>query len=76
LFLACQHLNSWKNLHEREDEIWFKVQAGPVFRFDVICFRIPQIEYHCFKVTDKREGGRIGMWLSLRIHSLGVVILS
>jgi hypothetical protein len=34
LFLACQHLNSGTNLRECEDQIWFKVQAVPVFRFD------------------------------------------
>jgi hypothetical protein len=43
LFLACQHLNSMTDLHECEDQIWFKVQAVPVFRFiDVRCFRYPQ----------------------------------
>jgi hypothetical protein len=29
------------NLRECEDQSWFKVQAVPVFRFDVRCFRIP-----------------------------------
>jgi hypothetical protein len=34
LSLACQHLNSFKNVHESEYQSWFKFQAIPVFRFD------------------------------------------
>lgn len=35
LFLARQQLNSGKNLRECEDQSWLRVQAVPVFRFDL-----------------------------------------
>jgi hypothetical protein len=35
LFLACQRLNSGKKLCECQSQIWFKIQAVPVFRFDL-----------------------------------------
>jgi hypothetical protein len=34
MFVARQHLNSGANLRECKDQISFKVQAVPVFRFD------------------------------------------
>jgi hypothetical protein len=41
LFLACQHLNSRKNLRECRDQIWFKFQASLCFVvFDVRCFHV------------------------------------
>jgi hypothetical protein len=64
LFVACQHLNSGKNLRECEDQSWFKVQAVPVFRSDwsktVFVYplrcprippgvRVPHVEDHCHK---------------------------
>jgi hypothetical protein len=41
MFLACQHLHSGTNLSECEDQSWFKVQAVPVFRFEINCVRVP-----------------------------------
>jgi hypothetical protein len=35
LLLAYQRLNSGANLRECEDQSWFKIQAVPVFRFDL-----------------------------------------
>jgi hypothetical protein len=47
MFLSSQHFNSETNLHECEDQSWFKVQAIPVFCFDW-CKMFPCPQKHVF----------------------------
>jgi hypothetical protein len=66
--MACQHLSSGANLRVCEDQRFFKVQADPVFRFDLckmfshtplrylrisLGVRVTQVEDHCSGVLSE-----------------------